>query len=318
MGVAVSGWPLARAVSRLGQLGVVSGTALAVVLARRLQLGDPGGDLRRALAQFPFPHMAARGSRGLLHSRRQARDCRLSSSPPCPRSVPARAGGADGRRQLRGSLPGQRGPRGLVGINILEKIQLPTLPSLYGAMLAGVDYILMGAGIPRAIPGALDLLAQGKAASLPVDVEGALPGEKQPRTFDPQQLLRRHRPAAQAASLPGDRRLRHPGHDSGQESQRTRGRLRRRRPHRRRAQRSAARPLQLTPGGEPIYGPRDVPELEKIRALGLPFWLAGGYGPRASSPRPSGWAPPASRSARPLPSAKSPASSPSSNGKPSP
>src|SRR5512140_3868708 len=60
MGVAVSGWPLARAVSRLGQLGVVSGTALAIVLARRLQLGDPDGDLRRALAHFPFPHMAAR------------------------------------------------------------------------------------------------------------------------------------------------------------------------------------------------------------------------------------------------------------------
>jgi NAD(P)H-dependent flavin oxidoreductase YrpB (nitropropane dioxygenase family) len=37
-------------------------------------------------------------------------------------------------------------------------------------------------------------------------------------------------------------------------------------------------PLQLTPLGEPLYGPRDVAELEKIRALGLPFWLAGGYG----------------------------------------
>jgi NAD(P)H-dependent flavin oxidoreductase YrpB (nitropropane dioxygenase family) len=41
-------------------------------------------------------------------------------------------------------------------------------------MLANVDYILMGAGIPRAVPSALDLLAQGHAASLPVDVEGAL------------------------------------------------------------------------------------------------------------------------------------------------
>ena len=60
MGVAVSGWPLARAVSSLGQLGVVSGTALAVVLARRLQLGDPGGELRHALANFPFPRMADR------------------------------------------------------------------------------------------------------------------------------------------------------------------------------------------------------------------------------------------------------------------
>jgi NAD(P)H-dependent flavin oxidoreductase YrpB (nitropropane dioxygenase family) len=35
---------------------------------------------------------------------------------------------------------------------------------------------------------------------------------------------------------------------------------------------------QLTPAGEPLYGARDVPELEKIRALGLPFWLAGSYG----------------------------------------
>src|SRR5262249_7588265 len=37
-------------------------------------------------------------------------------------------------------------------------------------------------------------------------------------------------------------------------------------------------PLQLTSNGEPLYGPRDVPELDKIRALGVPFWLAGGYG----------------------------------------
>ena len=36
-------------------------------------------------------------------------------------------------------------------------------------------------------------------------------------------------------------------------------------------------PLQLTAAGEPIYGLRDVPDLEKFRALGLPFWLAGGY-----------------------------------------
>jgi NAD(P)H-dependent flavin oxidoreductase YrpB (nitropropane dioxygenase family) len=36
--------------------------------------------------------------------------------------------------------------------------------------------------------------------------------------------------------------------------------------------------MQLSPQGEPIYGPRDVPDLEKIRDLGLPFWLAGSYG----------------------------------------
>jgi len=52
-----------------------------------------------------------------------------------------------------------------VGINYLTKIQAPTLPSLYGALLAGVGYVLMGAGIPRDIPGALDQLARHEAAS---------------------------------------------------------------------------------------------------------------------------------------------------------
>jgi len=37
-------------------------------------------------------------------------------------------------------------------------------------------------------------------------------------------------------------------------------------------------PMQLSAGGEPIYGPRDVADLDKIRELGLPFWLAGSYG----------------------------------------
>ena len=36
--------------------------------------------------------------------------------------------------------------------------------------------------------------------------------------------------------------------------------------------------LQLNAQGEPIYGPRDIVDLEKIRELGLPFWLAGFYG----------------------------------------
>jgi NAD(P)H-dependent flavin oxidoreductase YrpB (nitropropane dioxygenase family) len=60
MGAGVSGWPLARAVSKAGQLGVVSGSALDAILARRLQLGDPGGHMRRALRRFPIPGAAQR------------------------------------------------------------------------------------------------------------------------------------------------------------------------------------------------------------------------------------------------------------------
>src|SRR5579859_5928105 len=60
MGAGVSGWRLARAVSQTGQLGVVSGTALACILVRRLQIGDPGGQMRHALEQFPVPRVAAK------------------------------------------------------------------------------------------------------------------------------------------------------------------------------------------------------------------------------------------------------------------
>ena len=60
MGAGVSSWPLARAVSKAGQLGVVSGTGLDTILARRLQAGDPGGHLRRALERFPIPNVARR------------------------------------------------------------------------------------------------------------------------------------------------------------------------------------------------------------------------------------------------------------------
>src|SRR3990170_6855122 len=57
LGAGISNWRLARAVSQLGQLGVVSGTALDHILARRLQDGDPGGHMRRGLDHFPFPKM---------------------------------------------------------------------------------------------------------------------------------------------------------------------------------------------------------------------------------------------------------------------
>ncbi|MFE5539248.1 hypothetical protein [Streptomyces sp. NPDC056492] len=34
--------------------------------------------------------------------------------------------------------------------------------------------------------------------------------------------------------------------------------------------------MRLDGAGEPVYGPRDRPDLARMAALGLPFWLAGG------------------------------------------
>ncbi len=278
MGVAVSGWPLARAVARLGQLGVVSGTALAVVLARRLQLGDPSGELCHALSRFPFPRMAAR-----VITQHSIRGGKPADAPFRPVAMP----NLNPRPELVELTVianfvevflAKEGHSGLVGINYLEKIQLPTLASLYGAMLADADYILMGAGIPRAIPGALDRLARGEPASMPIDVQGALPGETHTVTFDPQSFCEGPAPqlrrplflaivgsATLAMTLAKKANGRVDGFvvegpTAGGHNAPPRG------------------PLKLTDDGQPLYGPRDVPELDKIHALGLPFWLAGGYG----------------------------------------
>lgn len=278
MGVAVSGWTLARAVSLAGHLGVVSGTALAVVLARRLQLGDPAGDLRRALQHFPFPGMAERALKDFFipGGKPAAAPFKPTAMPTLkPRPALVELTVLANFVEVFLAKEGHDGP---VGINYLEKIQLPTLPSLFGAMLAGVDYVLMGAGIPRAIPGAIDLLAQGEPAQLRVDVEGALPGEEHYSTFNPRAFCgggapRLKRPqflgivasATLAMTLAKKATGRVDGFivegpTAGGHNAPPRG------------------PLQLTPAGEPLYGQRDVPELEKIRALGLPFWLAGSYG----------------------------------------
>lgn len=278
MGVAVSGWQLARAVSRLGQLGVVSGTALAVVLARRLQLGDPDGELRSALEEFPFPAMAARVLADYFIPGGKAPGAPYRLTPmPTLRPRPSLVELTVVANFVEVWLA-KKGHEGVVGINYLEKIQLPTLASLYGAMLAGVDYVLMGAGIPRWIPGALDRLAGGERASLPVDVEGALPGEKHAITFDPAQFSggsarQLQRPvflgiiasATLALTLAKKANGRVDGFivegpTAGGHNAPPRG------------------PLQLTAEGEPLYGPRDIPELDKIRGLGLPFWLAGSFG----------------------------------------
>ena len=78
-----------------------------------------------------------------------------------------------------------------VGVNFLEKVQLPHLASIYGAMLAGVGYVLMGAGIPLHIPGVIDNFAAGKPAEYKLAVIGAAPGQDTQMRFDPSDYVGR-------------------------------------------------------------------------------------------------------------------------------
>ena len=278
MGVAVSGWQLARAVSLSGQLGVVSGTGLAIVLSRGLQVGDPTGKLRFALEHFPIPGVASR-----ILERYYIPGGKAPSAPFIVPPLPTlRPGPALVELTVAANFVevflAKEGHPGMVGINFLEKMQLPTLPSIYGAMLADVDYVLMGAGIPRSIPGALDAFAQGQKAELKIDVLGALPGEEFLSTFDPNEFCSGAAPtlkrplflgivASATLSLALAKKSNGrvdgfvvEGDSAGGHNAPPRG------------------PMQLSATREPVYGPRDIPELDKIRALGLPFWLAGSYG----------------------------------------
>ena len=152
MGVGISGWRLARAVSLLGQLGVVSGTALPIVLARRLQLGDPGGEIRRALSHFPFPYMAERVLADYFIPGGKPKGAPFRSNPMPSLKPGARFVEPAVISTFVEVFLAKEGHRGPVGINFLEKIQLPTLPSIFGAMLAGVNFVLMGAGNPPGDP----------------------------------------------------------------------------------------------------------------------------------------------------------------------
>ena len=111
MGIGVSGWRLARAVSSRGQLGVVSATAIDSVFVRRLQDGDPGGHLRRAMDHFPLPGIAAAALR--RYFREGGRPSRRALSHARHVSQGRRSGSraADHAGQLRGGLAGKGGPR---------------------------------------------------------------------------------------------------------------------------------------------------------------------------------------------------------------
>ena len=152
MGIGVSNWRLARAVAETGQLGVVSGTALNTLLIRRLQEGDAGGALREALARCPLREAARRieGRYFISGGKRATQRYRLA--PMFTGELSDELVELTMVANFVEVHLAKHGHSGLVGLNLLEKIQLPTLASLFGAMLAGVDCVLMGAGIPRGIP----------------------------------------------------------------------------------------------------------------------------------------------------------------------
>ena len=277
MGVGVSNWELARAVSTRGQLGVVSGTALDSVMIRRLGLGDLDGSMRRGLAAFPDQELVTKILNKFYIQGGKA-DKDSYQLLPLPKLKMSRW--AEELAIVANFVEvtlAKEGHAGLVGINYLEKIQLPTLPSLFGAMLAGVDYVLMGAGIPVAIPGAIESLARGELVELLAHVtDDAGHGEVFGLSFDPCDYLKMvvgdiKKPnflAIVSSHIVAKTMMRKAtgdvtgfvveNYDAGGHN---------------------APPRKTRGGGDDVegFGQQDVPDLKRIKALGKPFWLAGKY-----------------------------------------
>lgn len=280
MGVAVSTWELAKAVAIAGErldkwvLGVVSGTAISIIMAERLQRGDPS--TIRALKAFPVPEIAQEI---------------LDEYPPSkfkhklPQRPETLVTGSDAEKAKVAKLIivanfvevwlAKEGHNSPIGINLLEKIQLTHLYELYGAMLAGVDYVLMGAGIPNQIPGVLDRLTNNEPASYKLDVIGSK--EKYAISFDPATLI----PEKNRKELKRPKFFAIVSHDAlamrlassatGEvngfvvEGPTAGG------------HNAPARGKEINEKGEPIYTKKDDPDLGRIRKIGKPFWLAGGW-----------------------------------------
>jgi nitronate monooxygenase len=278
MGAGVSSWPLARAVAAAHQAGVVSGTALDTILVRRLQAGDPGEHAQRAMAQFPDPAFAEAVVNKYYVAGGKAPTAPFASLPLLTAKLSPERSKLIALANFVEVFLAKEGHSGKVGINYLEKIQLPLLPSLYGALLAGVDAIFMGAGIPRYVPATLERLARHEDAEYPLSVAGAGAGDRFSLRFSPQSSMPARPPemprppfyaivssAALALTL---RKKASPPADgfvveaptAGGHNGPPRGKLR------------------LSERGEPIYGEKDEVDPKDFAALGVPFWLAGGRG----------------------------------------
>ncbi len=282
MGVGVSDWRLARAVSVQGAIGVVSGTALDSVVARRLQQGDQGGHMRRGLSAFPDQQVAGRVLAAWYRADGTADTHDFRPLPMRQLEADGSSDAALDELTVAANFVevhlAREGHTGVVGINFLEKVQLPNPSAIYGAMLAGVDYVMMGAGIPLEIPGLLDRYARGESGEIRIHVEGAAKDEHYIARFDPAAIL--ESPPATlkrpfflaivssyilAATMATRATGRVDGivvenHSAGGHNAPPRG------------------VLQLDEFGEPIYGPKDSVDYAKMVGLGLPFWLGGSYG----------------------------------------
>lgn len=278
MGIYAFPWQPVSEVAKLG-LGIVSGTGMHIVLPRLLQLGDKGGHFRRALKAFPDQDMAMRildryyVSEG-IPSNKPFKNVEQFSLNPSRELIELTIVANFCQVWLA-----KDGHNGKVGVNFLEKLQMPHLYAIYGKLLAKADYLFVGAGIPMQISAVLDRLIKHETASYNIYVIGADKAITHSMHFNPRDYLKCSLPElkrplffpiisyssiAQIMARSDDHTIdgwvvevgsRGPGGHSA----------------------SPRGKFLWTKSGEPIYGLKDEIDFDLLNSIGLPFYLAGGF-----------------------------------------
>ncbi|MFB6346765.1 MAG: nitronate monooxygenase [bacterium] len=279
MGVAVSSWELARAVAKMGQIGVVSGTCIDTVMVRELQDGDPH-DRVDVLKEYPDQEIVEEIIDTFyvedgIDEDEPYRLLPMHRFEPTVKSQKILSVAAFCEVRMA-----QKGHDGQIGINLLAELKRYTLPCMYGAMLADVDKVLIGAGIPMEEARQLPKLARGETARLKLDVDtsnheeadGPYHYELDPGDlFDEPPKLDVPDFYPIIASDVLAKILNHKldselitgwiiegpvagGHNAPPRSK------------------------EYDEEGNPVYDEKDVVNLDRVREMGYPFYLAGGFG----------------------------------------
>lgn len=276
MGVNTSCCDLARTVSMYSRpgaetLGTISGTALEMVMARMLKIGGIYTErIKKALDDFPFKEVSER-----IVSEYSGK---LSKGIPVFSVNPSRLLSeltiCANYAFVKMAKDGHNNP---VSINYLEKIAMPHLLAIFGAMLAGVDFITMGAGIPDKIPGVIEAYATGNPATYKIPVVGEKDGYQ--ISFNPAEFFGRSIPT-----------LKRPGFIPIIASNVLGMALKRAIPHGKIygfvIEEPTAGGHNAPPRNKVDYGDKDIVDYQKIAELELPFWIAGSY----ASPEKLAWA----------------------------
>jgi nitronate monooxygenase len=275
MGLGISTPRLARIVSKMGGLGTLSGVAADRWLARTLQHGDPDGNIRYAMSHFPLPEVAKRVIDAYFVEGGIKKGQSYKTMPVFTFKTPKSLIDLIVCANFVLVFLAKQSCANPININYLEKIQLPHVYSFTGAMLAGVDYITMGAGIPLQVPGILDDLAERKPGTYRINIDGRK--EQEILKFDPeihfgQKLPLLKRPGffpIISSNLLADLFMQKSSGSfdgfivelptAGGHNGPPRGKF------------------ATNERGEPIYGPKDEVFFEKIVKLNKPFWIGGSY-----------------------------------------